>query len=237
MRHQRAADPCEPARDGEGKGAVGAQVHARGLGQLVLPVDGVEGQADGAFLDPPEDPEAEDHDSAGEVVIADRFEEIEIVDADREVGHRVDPLDALGPAEGFAEAFPEQADDFARREAADEEVEALHAEEREAEQDGDERRRDAAQQHRDGHEDAEFLGVERAGIGADAHDHHVPERPFAGQREQAIGADQKHVDGQEDEDFLLREAEPVGEQDEGDKGDGPEEVFKHGPHSRTGRSA
>ena len=225
----------------EGQRPVGADIDPRGLGQLVLPVHRVEGQPDRGALDPPHDPQRDANDHQREVIVADRLEEIEAVEADVEIRHRVDPLDPLGPAEGVAEAFPQQPDDLARGKRADQEVEPLHPEQREAEEQRDQCGGHGPQQHRERHEDTEFLGVERRGVGADPHHHHMAQRPLPGERQQPVGGHQQHVDGQEDQDLLLREAEPVRQRDHGrgqrpPANDMPHGV-RHGRRPRTDRWA
>jgi hypothetical protein len=95
----------------------------------------------------------------------------------------------------------------------------------------------AAQQHRDWNVDAQLFGEKRAGIGTDAHDDHMRQRPFTGLRQQAVGRDHKDVDGRENKDFLLRKAEVVGQGYQGFPNCDPDQELKHGQYTRRGQSA
>ncbi len=209
MRQQRPGEPGEEGGDDEGERAVLPSADPDRLGQLVLPMDRVEGEPDRRALEPIHDPDRHRHHHEAEVVVVVGLEEIDAQRSDLDVGEVGDQLQPLGAAEGVAEALPEQADDLTRREGPDQEVKALHAKERKAQDEGDEGRGASAQQHRDRHRHAQTLGEQRAGIGAHTHDHDMTQRPLAGQGQETIADHEQHVDHQEDGDLLLREAQDL----------------------------
>ena len=173
-----------------------------------------------------------DHHEA-EVIVAGR-----VVKDDRaEVGKRRNQLETLGAAED-AELNPEQADYLARGKRADEEIEALHAEQGEAQDPGERGRGDGAHEHRERHRRAQLLGIQRARVAAHAHDDDVAKRPFAGQREQAVARNQQDVDQEEHRDLLLREGEQMRQRDQNGAGEpDPERPDQPARHARAFRTA
>jgi hypothetical protein len=178
-------------------------------------MDGVEGQADPRAFDAIENEKGDCHHDEAKIVVIYRLVEIDRED----VGHWRNALDALRATEqeGEIAPLPHEPDHLARGERADEEVKALHPEQRKTQQEGEKACHGRPEEHGNRDGKLKLLGGQRRCVGADAHDDRVRQGPFAGQRQQAIAADQQHVDDQEDQDLLLREREQMRERDQNDR--------------------
>ena len=86
---------------------------------------------------PVEDQQRQADDDDAEIVVVDRLEEIDAQTTELDIRKAGDAFDAFRAAEGIGEAFPDQPDDLAGGEGADQKVETLHAEQREAQDEGD----------------------------------------------------------------------------------------------------
>ena len=208
-------------------------------------MNGVEGEPDARALDAVKDEERNRHDDEAEIVVVHRIVEIDRQGLD--IGKGRNELDALRPAEQPSQLapFPDQPDDLARGERADQKIEALHPEQRKAQQKGDQPREGCARQHGQWHGDSEFLGHQRRAVGADAHDHDMGKRPFAGERQQPVARDQEHVDDEKNQELLLRQGHDTRQHDQPRQQKESEHpgqsvasrALKHVPWLRTGRSA
>ena len=209
MGEQRTGEAREERGDDERQCPVLASIDSHRLGERVLPVDGVEGEADPRLLQPVEDDEGNGDDDEAQVVVVDWLEEHHLEAADLDVGNRGYELEAFRPAERLAEPLPAQPDDLAGRERPDEKVERLHPQQRKAQDVGGEGGNAGAQQHRRRDRNAQPLREQRARVGADPHDHHMSERPLTGQGQQPVAHHHQDVDDEKDRNLFLREAEQV----------------------------
>ena len=205
----------------------------------------VEGQPDARALDPVKNDERNRHDDEAEIVVVHR-----IVEIDREgldIGNGRNKLDALRAAKqpGHLAPLPDQPDDLACGERANQKVETLHAEQGEAQQVSDQSRQACARQHGQWHRNAELLGDERRAVSAHAHDHDMGKRPFAGERQQPVARDQEHVDDEKNQNLLLRVGHQTGQHDQHrqqEKSERPGQsvasaALRHVPWLRKDRSA
>ena len=84
-------------------------------------------------------------------------------------------------------------DDFGEAEREQQEIDALDAQRRKADDDADHAGDEPAERQRNGERQAEFLRQDRRGVGADRHEAGLAERDLAGleRRKEAVGGNQR----------------------------------------------